>query len=63
MIMAKEKMTLEKLASMTKDYFDQLDTKIVSIKEEVTEFKGEMNTRLDRIENLLITDHRKELNG
>jgi hypothetical protein len=58
--MAKTKnkeMTIEDLAVMTGNGFNEVRENFKEVKKEIKEFKVEINNRFDRIENILIMGH------
>lgn len=60
--MKKEKMTMEKLAVMVKNEFDNVNEKMATKEEMKAEFEA-VNKRLDKIEsqNLSIKDHHNKI--
>jgi len=59
--MAKKKTTIEDLAIITQKGFASVDEKIENLDDKVDNLTIEMNTRFDRIENILIRAHENRL--
>jgi cob(I)alamin adenosyltransferase len=59
--MPKKKMTIEDLAVMVQGGFDEVNGKIINIRDEMDQGFKEVNQRLDRIENILIAGHDRRI--
>ena len=58
--MAKKRITIEDLAAMVKHGFDDVTSKMAK-KAEVDRQFEEVNERLDRIEKLILADHKRRI--